>query len=145
VSRYGMIAFASSLDQAGVLARSAEDAAVVLAAMARLRSDGLDQRRPAVPDYAKRARQANQGPAHRPAEGIFRRRPRAGARACVETAIKRLRELGAVTQEISLPNSPLSVPTYYVVAPAEASSNLARYDGVRYGHRAAGAKTLEEL
>ncbi|MGH8115318.1 MAG: amidase family protein, partial [Rhodanobacteraceae bacterium] len=68
-----------------------------------------------------------------------------GVRTCVETAIKKLQELGAIVKEISLPNSTLSVPTYYVVAPAEASSNLARFDGVRYGHRAEGAKTLEEL
>src|SRR5262249_50121077 len=68
-----------------------------------------------------------------------------GARACIEAAIKQFEALGASIREISLPNSPLSVPTYYVVAPAEASSNLSRYDGVRFGHRAEGAKTLEEL
>ncbi|MFX8929896.1 amidase family protein, partial [Acinetobacter baumannii] len=64
---------------------------------------------------------------------------------CIEAAIKQLEGLGATFREIGLPNSPLSVPTYYVVAPAEASSNLSRYDGVRYGHRAEGVKTLEEL
>jgi aspartyl-tRNA(Asn)/glutamyl-tRNA(Gln) amidotransferase subunit A len=69
----------------------------------------------------------------------------AGSRDLIEAAIKQFESLGASVQEISLPSSPLSVPTYYVVAPAEASSNLARFDGVRYGHRAEGAKTLEEL
>src|SRR3546814_8420574 len=63
----------------------------------------------------------------------------------IEAAIKTLEGFGAIISEISLPNSPLSVPTYYVVAPAEASSNLARFDGVRYGHRAEGVKTLEQL
>src|SRR5207237_251480 len=134
VSRYGMIAFASSLDQAGVVTRSAEDAAVVLAAMAGfdpMDSTSLD--RP-VPDYAAELNKPIKGlriglPKEYFAEGLA-----PGARKCIEAAIKKLEELGATTQEVSLPNSTLSVPTYYVVAPAEASSNLARYDGVRYGH-----------
>jgi aspartyl-tRNA(Asn)/glutamyl-tRNA(Gln) amidotransferase subunit A len=145
VSRYGMIAFASSLDQAGVLARSAEDCAIVLQAMA-----GFDPRDSTcvdqpVPDYAAALGASIKGlriglPKEYFAEGLD-----AGTRACVMTAVKKFEELGAVVSEISLPNSPLSVPTYYVVAPAEASSNLARFDGVRYGHRAEGVKTLEEL
>ena len=145
VSRYGMIAFASSLDQAGMVARTAEDCALVLQAMA-----GFDPRdstsvdRP-VPDYAAALAQPVKGlriglPKEYFAEGL-----EAGTRDCVMAAVKKFQELGATIHEISLPNSPLSVPTYYVVAPAEASSNLARFDGVRYGHRAAGVKTLEEL
>ncbi|MGH8539809.1 MAG: Asp-tRNA(Asn)/Glu-tRNA(Gln) amidotransferase subunit GatA, partial [Stenotrophobium sp.] len=145
VSRYGMIAFASSLDQAGVVARSAEDAAHILHTMA-----GFDPRdstsvdRP-VDDYSATLNQSIKGlriglPKEYFADGLA-----PGVRACVEAAIRKLQELGATVQEISLPNSTLSVPTYYVVAPAEASSNLARFDGVRYGHRAEGAKTLEEL
>jgi aspartyl-tRNA(Asn)/glutamyl-tRNA(Gln) amidotransferase subunit A len=145
VSRYGMIAFASSLDQAGVLGRSAEDCALVLQAMAGfdpMDSTSVDRD---VPDYAAALAAPIKGlriglPKEYFAEGL-----EAGTRAAVMAAVKKFEELGAVVSEISLPNSPLSVPTYYVVAPAEASSNLARYDGVRYGHRADGAKTLEEL
>jgi aspartyl-tRNA(Asn)/glutamyl-tRNA(Gln) amidotransferase subunit A len=145
VSRYGMIAFASSLDQAGVVARSAEDAAQVLQAMSGF--DPLDStsvERP-VDDLLAPLGQSIKGlrvglPKEYFAEGLD-----AGVRACIDAAIAELTRLGATFSEISLPNSPLSVPTYYVVAPAEASSNLARFDGVRYGHRAEGARTLEEL
>ena len=145
VSRYGMIAFASSLDQAGVVARSADDAALVLQAMSGFDArDSTSVERP-VDDYAAMLGKPIKGlkiglPREYFAEGLA-----PGARACIETAITELKKLGAEFKEISLPNSPLSVPTYYVVAPAEASSNLARFDGVRYGHRAEGAKTLEEL
>jgi aspartyl-tRNA(Asn)/glutamyl-tRNA(Gln) amidotransferase subunit A len=145
VSRYGMVAFASSLDQAGMVARTAEDCAHVLAAMAGF--DPLDSTsadRP-VPDYAAALARPVKGlriglPKEYFADGL-----EAGTRACVMAAVKAFEGLGAIVSEISLPNSPLSVPTYYVVAPAEASSNLARFDGVRYGHRADGVKTLEEL
>ena len=145
VSRYGMIAFASSLDQGGVVARTAEDAAFVLQAMAGFDPrDSISIDRP-VDDYAAALDKPIKGlriglPKEYFAEGLA-----PSSRACVTAAIKKFEELGAVVSEISLPNSPLSVPTYYVVAPAEASSNLARFDGVRYGHRAEGAKTLEEL
>ncbi|HEX4896636.1 MAG TPA: Asp-tRNA(Asn)/Glu-tRNA(Gln) amidotransferase subunit GatA [Solimonas sp.] len=145
VSRYGMIAFASSLDQAGVVARSAEDAAHVLQAMSGF--DPLDStsiQRP-VDDLVAGLKAPIKGlriglPREYFAEGLA-----PGARERVMEAVKVLEGLGAVISEISLPNSPLSVPTYYVVAPAEASSNLARFDGVRYGHRAEGVKNLEEL
>ena len=145
VSRYGMIAFASSLDQAGVVAHSAEDAAFVLQAMAGfdpLDSTSVDK---PVDDYVGALEKSIKGlriglPKEYFAEGLA-----PGARERVNAAIKTFEELGATISEISLPNSPLSVPTYYVVAPAEASSNLARFDGVRYGHRADGVKTLEEL
>jgi aspartyl-tRNA(Asn)/glutamyl-tRNA(Gln) amidotransferase subunit A len=145
VSRYGMVAFASSLDQAGMVARTAEDCAHVLAAMAGF--DPLDSTSAArpVPDYAAALARPVKGlriglPKEYFADGL-----EAGTRACVMAAVKAFEGLGAIVSEISLPNSPLSVPTYYVVAPAEASSNLARFDGVRYGHRADGVKTLEEL
>jgi aspartyl-tRNA(Asn)/glutamyl-tRNA(Gln) amidotransferase subunit A len=145
VSRFGMIAFASSLDQGGVVAHSAEDAAIVLQTMA-----GFDPRdstsvdRP-VDDYLAGI--------DRPLEGLRVGLPREyfaeglapAVRACVEEAVRQLQKLGARTVELSLPHAPLSVPTYYVVAPAEASSNLARFDGVRYGHRSEEARTLEEL
>jgi aspartyl-tRNA(Asn)/glutamyl-tRNA(Gln) amidotransferase subunit A len=145
VSRYGMIAFASSLDQAGMVARTAEDCAHVLQAMAGF--DPLDSTsvdRP-VPDYAAALATPLGGlriglPREYFADGLD-----PGVRECVMAAVKQFEALGASIVDISLPNSPLSVPTYYVVAPAEASSNLARFDGVRYGHRAEGVKTLEEL
>jgi aspartyl-tRNA(Asn)/glutamyl-tRNA(Gln) amidotransferase subunit A len=145
VSRFGMIAFASSLDQAGVVARSTEDAALVLQAMSGF--DPLDStsiERP-VDDLVGGLSQSIRGlkiglPKEYFADGMS-----PGVRACVEAAIAQFKALGAEIREISLPNAPLSVPTYYVVAPAEASSNLARFDGVRYGHRSAEAKNLEEL
>ncbi len=140
-----MIAFASSLDQAGVVARSAEDAAVVLQAMSGFDPrDSTSVERP-VDDYVAALNAPIKGlriglPKEYFAEGLD-----PGARACIEAAIKVFEGLGASVREVSLPSSPLSVPTYYVVAPAEASSNLARFDGVRYGHRAEGVNTLEEL
>ncbi len=145
VSRYGMIAFASSLDQAGVVARSAEDSAYVLQAMSGF--DPLDStsiERP-VDDYVGGLGRSIKGlriglPKEYFAEGLA-----PSSRELVMAAVRKLEELGAVISEVSLPNSPLSVPTYYVVAPAEASSNLARLDGVRYGHRAEGVKNLEDL
>ena len=145
VSRYGMIAFASSLDQAGVVARSAEDSAYVLQAMSGFDPrDSTSVERP-VDDLVAGLGKSIKGlriglPKEYFAEGLA-----PGARACVEVAIKKFEELGAIVKEISLPNSPLSVPTYYVVAPAEASSNLARMDGVRFGHRADDVKNLEDL
>ena len=145
VSRYGMIAFASSLDQAGVLAQSAEDAALVLGAMA-----GFDPRDSTsvdapVPDYAKGL--------DRPVKGLrigiirefFGEGLEAGTGAAVRAAIEAFRKEGATVSELSLPNLPLSVPTYYVVAPAECSSNLSRFDGVRFGHRCQDPKDLLDL
>jgi aspartyl-tRNA(Asn)/glutamyl-tRNA(Gln) amidotransferase subunit A len=145
VSRYGMIAFASSLDQAGVVARSAEDAALLLQTMSGFDPrDSTSVERP-VDDLVSGLGQSIKGlkiglPKEYFAEGLA-----AGVRTRIEEAIETLKSLGAIFSEVSLPNSPLSVPTYYVVAPAEASSNLARFDGVRYGHRAEGVKTLDEL
>jgi len=145
VSRYGMIAFASSLDQAGVVARSAEDAAQVLQAMSGF--DPLDSTsvERAVDDLTAPLNESIRGLRVGLPKEYFTEGLDAGVRACIDAAIAELKKLGATFSEVSLPNSPLSVPTYYVVAPAEASSNLARFDGVRYGHRAEGVKTLEEL
>ena len=145
VSRYGMIAFASSLDQAGVVARSAEDAAAVLQAMSGFDPrDSTSVERP-IDDYMSGLAAPLKGlriglPKEYFAEGLD-----PGARACIEAAVKVYEGLGATVREVSLPNAPLSVPTYYVVAPAEASSNLARFDGVRYGHRVEGATGLNDL
>ncbi len=144
-SRWGMIAFASSLDQAGPMTRSAADAALMLQAMA-----GFDPRdstcadRP-VPDYAAALDEDLTGlriglPKEYFGEGLD-----PGVAASIDEAIRVYEGLGARVREISLPNSPLSVPVYYVVAPAECSSNLARFDGVRYGHRCSDPKDLTDL
>ncbi|HMC13945.1 MAG TPA: Asp-tRNA(Asn)/Glu-tRNA(Gln) amidotransferase subunit GatA [Gallionellaceae bacterium] len=136
VSRYGMIAFASSLDQAGPIARSAEDLALLLNTMA-----GFDERDSTSlqrdkEDYARDLAKPLKGlriglPKEFFAEGLD-----ADVAQAVEAAVSEYKKLGATVAEISLPNSRLSVPVYYVLAPAEASSNLSRFDGVRYGYRA---------
>jgi aspartyl-tRNA(Asn)/glutamyl-tRNA(Gln) amidotransferase subunit A len=149
VSRYGMIAFASSLDQAGVFARSAADAAIVLKAMA-----GFDPRDSTsvdmpVPDYPAALGGA---PACAPLAGFrigllkeFFEGLEPRNAALIDDALKVYRSLGATTVDVSLPSLPLSVPTYYVVAPAECSSNLSRFDGVRYGYRCKDPKDLADL
>jgi len=145
VSRYGMIAFASSLDQAGTITRTAEDAALLLGVMA-----GFDERdstsiNQPVPDYAAEIGDSVRGLRI----GVVRQHfdegldPATGDR--VREAIAALESLGATVIEVSLPNIDLSVPTYYVVAPAECSSNLSRFDGVRFGHRADNAEDLLDL
>ncbi|MFB1490153.1 MULTISPECIES: Asp-tRNA(Asn)/Glu-tRNA(Gln) amidotransferase subunit GatA [unclassified Thiocapsa] len=144
-SRWGMIAFASSLDQAGVLARSAADAACLLDEMAGFDPRDSTSADVAVPDYVDALDDDIAGlriglPKEYFGEGLD---PRVAA--SVQDAIKEYERLGAKVKEISLPNSPLSVPVYYVVAPAECSSNLARFDGVRYGHRCEHPKDLEDL
>ena len=136
VSRWGMIAFASSLDQAGPMAKSAEDCALLLNAMAGFDArDSTSLERPAE-DYARDLGKPLAGlriglPREFFAEGLS-----ADVAQAVEAALVEYRRLGAKTVEVSLPNMKLSVPAYYVIAPAEASSNLSRFDGVRYGHRA---------
>ncbi len=145
VSRYGMIAFASSLDQGGAFACSAQDAGILLAEMA-----GFDERdstsvdRP-VDDYRAALNAPLQGlriglPREYFGEGLD-----AGVGAAIEAALEEYRKLGAELVDISLPNTGLAVPAYYVVAPAECSSNLSRFDGVRFGYRAANPKDLTDL
>jgi aspartyl-tRNA(Asn)/glutamyl-tRNA(Gln) amidotransferase subunit A len=145
VSRYGMIAFASSLDQAGVITRTAADAARLLGVMAGFDprdSTSIDE---PVPDYLGSINQSIKGLR----VGIVRQHFDAGLDAdCgerVREAIAALESLGATTVEVDLPNLDLSVPTYYVVAPAECSSNLSRFDGVRFGHRAENPEDLLDL
>jgi aspartyl-tRNA(Asn)/glutamyl-tRNA(Gln) amidotransferase subunit A len=145
VSRYGMIAFASSLDQAGVLTRSAEDAALLLGAMA-----GFDPRDSTsvdmpVPDYVAELNQPLKGLRVGLLREFFEKGLEPAVEKCVRDAIKVLEQQGAVVKEVSLPSLPLSVPTYYVVAPAECSSNLSRFDGVRFGHRCESPKDLIDL
>ena len=145
VSRYGMIAFASSLDQGGPMAKSAEDCALLLNAMAGFDArDSTSLDRPGE-DYTRDL--------NRPLSGLRIGLPReffaegmdSDVRAAVEAALAEYRKLGATTLEVSLPNSGLSVPAYYVIAPAEASSNLSRFDGVRYGYRAPEYADLAEM
>jgi aspartyl-tRNA(Asn)/glutamyl-tRNA(Gln) amidotransferase subunit A len=140
-----MIAFASSLDQAGVLARSAEDAALLLEAMS-----GFDPRdstsvdRP-VPRYSAELGQSLAGLRIGLIREFFGEGLDPAVERCVRDAIDLLQREGAVVRDVSLPSLPLSVPTYYVVAPAECSSNLSRFDGVRFGHRCAEPKDLLDL
>ena len=145
VSRHGMVAFASSLDQAGVITRSAEDAAILLGIIA-----GFDERdstcldRP-VPDYVAGLGRSLKGLKI----GVVRQHfdegldPLCASR--IRTALDLLRDEGASLQEVDLPNLGLSVPTYYVVAPAECSSNMSRFDGVRFGYRADNPEDLLDL
>jgi len=145
VSRYGMIAFASSLDQAGVLARSAEDAALLLGAMA-----GFDPRDSTsvdvpVPDYAAELGTSLEGLRVGVIREFFDKGLDPAVGALVQAALDVLRARGATIREVSLPALPLSVPTYYVVAPAECSSNLSRFDGVRFGHRCDSPRDLRDL
>ncbi len=145
VSRWGMIAFASSLDQAGIMTRSAADAAPLLQAMAGFDPRDSTSAEDPVPDYVAGLDADLKGlriglPKEYFGEGLD-----PDVAASIQQAMRVYERLGAIVREISLPNSPLSVPVYYVVAPAECSSNLARFDGVRYGHRCSDPKDLEDL
>lgn len=145
VSRYGMIAFASSLDQAGPMTRSAADAALLLGGMAGFDTrDSTSMDRP-VDDYVGGLEQDIKGLKIGLVKEFFEEGLDAEVARSIETAIAELKRLGAEIVEVSLPNSGLSVPAYYVVAPAECSSNLARFDGVRYGHRCDNPQDLEDL
>jgi aspartyl-tRNA(Asn)/glutamyl-tRNA(Gln) amidotransferase subunit A len=145
VSRYGMIAFASSLDQAGTITVSAEDAALCLQAMAGFDPQDSTSVDAPVPDYHA----ALDAPLAGLKIGILKEFFGEGlapeVEAPVRAALAQFTQLGAVVHEVSLPSLPLSVPTYYVVAPAECSSNLARFDGVRYGHRCDSPQDLRDL
>jgi aspartyl-tRNA(Asn)/glutamyl-tRNA(Gln) amidotransferase subunit A len=144
VSRYGMIAFASSLDQAGVLARTAADAAAVLQVMAGFDPKDSTSVDAPVPDYPALLDAPltglRIGLLHEFFDGLDARNA-----ALIQAALEVYLSLGADTVEVSLPHLPLSVPTYYVVAPAECSSNLSRFDGVRYGYRCGQPKDLLDL
>ncbi len=145
VSRYGMIAFASSLDQAGVLTVTAEDAAMTLQAMAGFDPKDSTSVDAPVPDY----RASLDAPLTGMTIGIVKEFFGTGLAPEVEKPVRdalgTFQKLGATVKEVSLPSLPLSVPTYYVVAPAECSSNLARFDGVRFGHRCENPKDLQDL
>jgi aspartyl-tRNA(Asn)/glutamyl-tRNA(Gln) amidotransferase subunit A len=155
VSRYGMIAFASSLDQAGPMAGSAADCALLLSAMAGFdERDSTSLQRPDE-NYSRLIGQAftNDAPAGKPLAGVRIGLPKEyfgeglaqDVRAAVDAALKQYEALGAALVPVSLPKTELSIPVYYVIAPAEASSNLSRFDGVRYGHRASEYRDLLDM
>ena len=145
VSRYGMIAYASSLDCGGVLARTAEDCAHVLAALAGHDPRDATSARHPVDDYVPALAQPLAGLRIGVAREYFGDGVDAGVAAAVHAALRELEGLGARLVDIALPNAAHAIPAYYVIAPAEASSNLSRYDGVRYGHRCADPTSLEDL
>jgi aspartyl-tRNA(Asn)/glutamyl-tRNA(Gln) amidotransferase subunit A len=153
-SRYGMIAFASSLDQAGPIARSAEDCALLLSAMSGFdERDATSAQRPPQDFHAQMLAPREGASAARPLAGLRIGLPReffpaglagdvAGA---VRNALAELEQLGASLVDVSLPRTELSIPVYYIIAPAEASSNLSRFDGVKFGHRAAQYADLLDM
>ncbi len=145
ISRYGMIAFASSLDQCGPMAASAEDCAITLNIISGLDARDSTSVDRAVPDYTATLNDSIAGlriglPKEFFAEGLD---PQVAE--VIEKAIKEFEAKGAIIKEVTLPNSHLAVPVYYVVAPAECSSNLARFDGVRFGHRCSNPQDLKDL
>jgi aspartyl-tRNA(Asn)/glutamyl-tRNA(Gln) amidotransferase subunit A len=145
VSRFGMIAFASSLDQAGPMTRSAEDAALMLQAMAGFDEKDSTCANEPVPDYSASLGDSLEGLSIGLPKEYFGEGLDPAVAAAVESAIEVYKRLGARVVEVSLPNTGLAVPTYYVVAPAECSSNLSRFDGVRFGYRCEDPKDLEDL
>ena len=153
-SRYGMVAFASSLDQAGPMARSAHDCAMLLSAMSGFdERDATSAQRPPQDYVAQMLAQRPQATAAQPLLGLRVGLPReffpaalaADVDGAVRAALAELEKLGATLVDVSLPRTQLSIPVYYIIAPAEASSNLSRFDGVKFGHRAAEHGDLMDM
>jgi aspartyl-tRNA(Asn)/glutamyl-tRNA(Gln) amidotransferase subunit A len=145
VSRWGMIAYASSLDQAGVLARNAEDCALLLQGMAGFDPQDSTSIDEPVPDYSATLGGSLQGLRIGVPKEYFGAGLDPRIADLVHASIKELEKLGATIKEISLPNMQQAIPAYYVIAPAEASSNLSRFDGVRFGYRCENPKDLTDL
>jgi aspartyl-tRNA(Asn)/glutamyl-tRNA(Gln) amidotransferase subunit A len=145
VSRYGMIAFASSLDQGGPLAKSAEDLALLLNAMAGFDARDSTSLERAPEDYTRELKMDLKGLRIGLPKEYFGEGLEPDVRARIGEAVRWYESQGAKTLEITLPNTGLAVPVYYVIAPAEASSNLSRFDGVRYGHRAKEFADLSDM
>ena len=144
VSRYGLIAFASSLDQIGPMTKDVADSAILLQAVAgHDPRDSTSSPRP-VPDYLSTLRNGVKGMRLGVPKEYFVAGMEPAVEQAVRDAIRLLEQQGASIEEVSLPHSDVALPAYYIIAPAEASSNLARYDGVRYGYQAEGAKNLIE-
>lgn len=145
-SRYGMIAFASSLDQAGVIARSAEDCAMLLSAICGPDPDRDSTSLDLPPeDFTHHLDDSLDGLRIGVPKEFFGEGLATDVRAAVDAALEEYQKLGARLVEISLPRTELAIPVYYIIAPAEASSNLSRFDGVRYGHRAKEYADLQDL
>ena len=153
-SRFGMIAFASSLDQAGPMARTAEDCALLLQAMSGFDERDATSAQQPVPDFVAALTAPRAGAtADAPLQGLRVGVPKeffgdgvsADVRAANRAALAQLESLGATLVDISLPRTELSIPVYYIIAPAEASSNLSRFDGVKFGHRAAKYSDLNDM
>ncbi len=145
-SRYGMVAFASSLDQAGPMARSAEDCALLLSAMCGpdLDRDSTSLDVPAE-DYSRSLNEKIESLRIGIPKEFFGEGLSADVRAAVDAALQQYEQLGAKLVPLSLPRTELSIPVYYIIAPAEASSNLSRFDGVKFGHRAAQYGDLTDM
>ena len=144
-SRYGMIAFASSLDQAGIMARSAEDVALLLGPLSAYDAKDSTCVNHPVDDYTRLLNQPLKGLRIGIPDEYFSEGLNPNTEKCVRAAIAEFEKLGATTKAIKLPHTGLSVPAYYVIAPAECSANLSRFDGVRYGYRCQNPQDLEDL
>ncbi|WP_290872519.1 Asp-tRNA(Asn)/Glu-tRNA(Gln) amidotransferase subunit GatA [Aquabacterium sp.] len=153
-SRYGMIAFASSLDQAGPMARTAEDCALLLQAMSGFDERDATSAQQPVPDFVAALNTLRPGAtAEQPLSGLrvgvpkefFGEGVSPDVLAATRAALAQLEQLGATLVDVSLPRTELSIPVYYIIAPAEASSNLSRFDGVKFGHRAAKYSDLNDM
>jgi len=145
VSRYGLIAFASSLDHIGPLTSSVRDAAIVLRTIAGRDANDSTSAAVPVPDYEAELDRPVRGTRLGVPKEYFGEGLHPEVRSAVEAAIQKLAAAGCEIVPVTLPHTAYAIPTYYVVATAEASSNLARYDGVRYGHRASGARGLTDM
>ncbi|MDP2180191.1 Asp-tRNA(Asn)/Glu-tRNA(Gln) amidotransferase subunit GatA [Methylicorpusculum sp.] len=145
VSRYGMIAYASSLDQGGPMTRTAEDAAILLQTMAGFdEKDSTSVDKP-VPDYLASITQKLDGLTIGLPKEFFGEGLDAGIAAIIESAVDEYRRLGATVKEVSMPNLKYAIPAYYIIAPAECSANLSRFDGVRFGYRCENPADLTDL
>lgn len=145
VSRYGMIAFASSLDQAGPMAKSAEDLSLLLNVMVGFDARDSTSLQRENEDYGRDLQKSLKGLRIGLPKEYFAKGMSQDVESVIDKALAEYRKLGAETIEVALPNAPLSIPVYYVLAPAEASSNLSRFDGVRYGHRAESYTDLADM
>jgi len=145
ISRYGMIAYASSLDQAGPMTKTAEDAAIVLNSMAGFDSKDSTSAQKETPDYTKNLGKSIKGLKIGLPKEFFSEGLDSNVEQVIMQSISQFESMGAKIHEISLPNSAYAIPTYYIVAPCECSSNLSRFDGVRYGYRCKDPKDLNDL
>ena len=145
ISRYGMIAYASSLDQAGPMTKTAEDAAIVLNSMAGFDPKDSTSAQKETPDYTKNLGKSIKGLKIGLPKEFFSEGLDSNVEQVIMQSISQFESMGAKIHEISLPNSAYAIPTYYIVAPCECSSNLSRFDGVRYGYRCKDPKDLNDL